>query len=80
MRTATFATQSRLNGFNSIQILVNFENFKLSWNISLSIMGLKSPFISYNGHFEPLNGFLFRERFYDSLKISEFTRNCMENH
>ena len=30
----------------SIQILVNFEIFKLLWNSSLSIMGLKSPFNS----------------------------------
>ena len=30
----------------SIEILVNFEIFKLSWNISFSITGLKSRFNS----------------------------------
>ena len=62
---------------SSIQILVNFEIFKLSWNISLSNKGLKSPFYSQQAIWALK---CIRERRNDSLKISKFTRICMENH
>ena len=61
----------------SIQILVNFEKFKLSWNISLSKKGLKSPVYSQQAIWALK---CIRERFNDSLKISKFTRICMEKH
>ena len=61
----------------SIQILLNFEIFRLSWNISLSNKGLKSPFYSQQAIWALK---CIRERFNDSLKISKFTRICMENH
>ena len=54
------------------------EIFKLSWNISLSInKGLKSPFYSWQAIWALK---CIRERFNNSLKISKFTRICMENH
>ena len=43
MRKTTFATQSHFQEWFSIQILVTFEIFKLTFNISLIITGLKSP-------------------------------------
>ena len=58
----------------SIQIHVNSKIFKLSLNLSLSIMELKSPLTAICA----LK--CVKERFNDSLKILEFTRICMENH
>ena len=55
-------------------VLVNFDIFKLSWNISLSITG-SNLLLIHNKQFEPLNV----EGFNNCLKISEFTRNCMVN-
>ena len=51
----------------SIQIIVNFKFSKLSWNISLSITGLKSPFNLQQAIWALKCG---RERFNDGLKIS----------
>ena len=49
-------------------------NFKLSLNLSLSIMELKSP-LKAIGALKCV-----KERFNDSLKFLEFRRICMENH
>ena len=74
MRKNNFCQPVTLEWF-SIQILVNFDVFKLSWNISLSITGLKSPFNSQQVLWALK---CVRKRFNDSLKISEFTMSCIE--
>ena len=58
----------------SIQILVNSKIFKLSLNLSLSIMELKSPLKAICA----LK--CVKERFNYSLKLLDFTWICMENH
>ena len=61
-----------------MQILVNFEIFKLLLNLSLSIITwLKSHFYSWQAIWALK---CIKERFNERLKISKFTRNCMENH
>ena len=72
MRKTTFADQSRLNGFHTN--LKNFKIFKLSWNISLSITGLKSP-LSHNRNFDPLK----RELSWSRDQLMQKAYSCYEN-
>ena len=55
MGKTTLANQSPLNGF-PYKSLQYFEIFKLSWNISLSITWLKSPFFSWEAIWGVMNG------------------------
>ena len=61
----------------SIQVLVNSEVFKLSLNISLTHFRAKIVCYELKGD---LRSVMLKEIFHDSLKISKFTRICMENH
>ena len=74
MRKNNFCQPVTLESF-SIKILLNFDVFKLPWNISLSITGLKSPFNSQQVLWALK---CVRKIFNDSLKISEFTMSCIE--
>ena len=60
----------------SIQILVNSEIFKLSLNLFLTHVMAK---IAYYELEEDLSPLMLMEKFRDSLKISKFSRICMEN-
>ena len=53
------------------------ENFKLSLNISLTHLRAQRAFYELKGDLSPV---MLKEIFHDSLKISRFTRICMENH
>ena len=75
MRKTTLATQSRLNGF-PLNILVNSEIFKLSLNLSLTLLRAQSACYELKGDLSPI---ILKEIFHNSLKISKFTRICMEN-
>ena len=59
----------------SIQIPVNFEIFKLSLSLSLMHLRAQIACCEQKGDLSPL---LLKEIFHDSLKISKFTRICME--
>ena len=60
----------------SIQILVNSEIFKLSLNLFLT--HLRAQIACYELK-EDLSPVMLMEIFHDSLKISKFSRICMEN-
>ena len=53
------------------------ENFKLSLNLSLTHLRAQRAFYELKGDLSPV---MLKEIFHDSLKISRFTRICMENH
>ena len=73
MRKTTSAIHAVTLAWFSTQFLVILKFSKLSWNISLSITGLKSPFNSQQTIWALK---CVRERSNDSLKILEFTRIC----
>ena len=77
MRKTTLVAQSRSSGF-SIQLLVNSEIFKLSLNLSHTHLRAQSVCHELKEDLSPV--MLFNEMFYDSLKISTFTRICLEHH
>ena len=60
----------------SIQVLVNSEIFKLSLNLFLTHL---MPKIACYELKEDLSPVILMEIFHDSLKISKFSRICMEN-
>ena len=76
MWKTTFATQSLLSGFlyKSLKI---FEIFKLSLNLLL--INYRTQIFCYEQKkiWSPMRP---KQRFFDSLCISIFTRICMENH
>ena len=61
----------------SIQVLVNSEIFKPSLNLSLTHLRTQIACYELKGDLRPV---MLKEIFHDSLKISKFTRICMENH
>ena len=67
------ATQS---GLSSV-LLVNSEIFKLSLNLSLTHLRTQSACYELKGD---LSRVMLKEIFHDRLKISKFTRICIENH
>ena len=67
------ATQSRLSSV----LLVNSEIFKLSLNLSLTHLRTQSACYELKGD---LSRVMLKEIFHDRLKISKFTRICIENH
>ena len=60
----------------SIQVLVNSETVKLSLNLFLT--HLRAQIACYELK-EDLSPLMLMEIFHDSLKISKFSRICMEN-
>ena len=60
----------------SIQILVNSEIFKLLLNLFLTHVMAKIACYELK---EDLSPVMLMEKFRDSLKISKFSRICMEN-
>ena len=60
----------------STQLLVNSEIFKLSLNLSLKLLRVQSGCYELKGDLSPI---ILKEIFHNSLKISKFTRICMEN-
>ena len=56
---------------------MNSEIFKLSLNLSLTHLRAQSTCYELKGDLSPV---MLKEIFHDSLKISKFTRICMENH
>ena len=60
----------------STQLLVNSEIFKLSLNLSLKLLRVQSGCYELKGDLSPI---VLKEIFHNSLKISKFTRICMEN-
>ena len=59
------------------ELLVNSETFKLSLNLSPTHLKAQSACYELKGYLSPL---ILNEIFHDSLKISNFTRICVENH
>ena len=59
----------------SIQLLVNSEIFKLLLNLSLTHLRAQSACYELKGDLSLL---MLKEMFHKSLKISKFTRSCME--
>ena len=76
MRKTTLTTQSHISRFG-VQILVNYEIFKLSLNLSLTHLIAQTACYELKGNVSPL---IRKEIFHESLKISKFTRISMENH
>ena len=70
MRKTTLVAQS-------IQLLVNSEIFKLSLNLSLTHLRAQSVCYELKGDLSPV---MLNEMFHDGLKISTFTRICLEHH
>ena len=60
-----------------IQILVNFTIFKLSLNLSLAHLKAQIACYELKGDLSPV---MLKEYSLTVLKISKFTRICMENH
>ena len=73
MRKTILATQTRF----SYIVLVNFEIFKLSLNLSLTHLRAQSACYKLKGG---LGSLMLKKILCDSLKISKFTRICMENY
>ena len=59
------------------QLSVNKKTVKLNVNPSLTHVRTESAFYELKGDLSPL---MLNEIFHDSLKISKFTRICMEIH
>ena len=59
------------------QLSVNKKTVKLNVNPSLTHVRTESACYELKGDLSPL---MLNEIFHDSLKISKFTRICMENH
>ena len=72
IRKTILATQTRF----PYNVLVNFEIFKLSLNLSLT--HLRVQIACYK--LIDLGSVMLKKILYDSLKISKFTRICMENY
>ena len=66
-----------LEWFSTVQLLVNSEIFKLSFNLSLTLVRAQTAFYELKGG---LSLVMLKELFHDSLKISKFTRSCMKSH
>ena len=73
MRKTILATQTRF----SYNVLVNFEIFKLSLNLSLTHLRAQSACYKLKGD---LVSVMLKKILCDGLKISKFTRICMENY
>ena len=73
MRKTILATQTRF----SYNVLVNFEIFKLSLNLSLTHLRAQSACYKLKGD---LGSVMLKKILCDSLKISTFIRICMENY
>ena len=58
-------------------VLVNFEIFKQSLNLSLTHLRVQIACYKLKGD---LGSVMLKKTLYDSLKISKFTRICMENY
>ena len=65
-----------LEWFSIVQLRVNSEIFKLSFNLSRSLVRAQTAFYELKGG---LSLVMLKELFHDSLKICKFTR-CVENH
>jgi len=72
-RKTILATQSRF----PYNVLVNSEIFKLSLNLSLTHLRVQIACYKLKGD---LVSVMLKKILYDSLKISKFTRICMENY
>ena len=77
MRKTTLSPQSRLPEWFSIKLLVNSDIFKLSLNLSFMHLRALSSCYELRGGLSPV---ILKEIFHDSLKISKFSRICIENH
>ena len=75
MRKTTLTTQSHISRFG-VQILVNYEIFKLSLNLSLTHLIAQTACYELKGNVSPV---ILKEIFHDS-RNSKFTRISMENH
>ena len=73
MRKTILATHTRF----PYTVLVNFEIFKLSLNLSLTHLRVQIACYKLKGD---LGSVMLKKALYDSLKISKFTRICMENY
>ena len=71
MRKTILATQTRF----PYNVLVNFEIFKLSLNVSLTHLRVQSACYKLKGD---LGSVMLKKILYNSLKISKFTRICMK--
>ena len=71
------ANSIQFNSTHFHELLVNSETFKLSLNLSPTHLRAQSACYELKGDLSPL---ILNEIFHDSLKISKFTRICMENH
>ena len=60
-----------------MQLIVNSEIFKLSLNLFLTHLRDQMACYELKGDLSPV---MLKEIFHDSLKISKFTRICVENH
>ena len=56
-----------------------FGNFKIKLSLNLSLTHLRAQIACYELKGD-LRSVMLKEIFHDSLKISKFTRICMENH
>ena len=77
MRKTTLSPQSLLPEWFSIKLLVNSDIFKLSLNLSFTHLRALSSCYELRGGLSPV---ILKEIFHDSLKISKFSRICIENH
>ena len=59
----------------SIQFIINSEIFKLPLNLSLMHLRAQSACYELKGDLSPV---MLKEIFHDNLKITKFTRICME--
>ena len=59
----------------SIQLIINSEIFKLPLNLSLMHLRAQSACYELKGDLSPV---MLKEIFHDNLKITKFTRICME--
>ena len=73
MRKTILATQTRF----PYNVLVNFEIFELSLNLSLTHLRVQIACYKLKGD---LGSVMLKKILCDSLKISKFTRICMENY
>ena len=73
MRKTILATQTRF----PYNVLVNFGIFKLSLNLSLTHLRAQIACYKLKGD---LGSVMLKKILYDSLKISKFTKICMENY
>ena len=77
MRKTTLSPQSLLPEWFSIKLLVNSDIFKLSLNLSFTHLRALSSCYELRGGLSPV---ILKEIFHDSLKISKFSKICIENH